>query len=231
MDGEEIGSIILALLVMTFVVGFSELTVEAFLYAFIISFTLVFVFIVSQKVVADYLGLDIKFKLWTFKRYWLRWQDEFDWEFPMWITLPLILAVASNGFLRWTALLVFVTRITPKKVATKFSEIREFDLALVAASGIFSALAIALIMKMVGLNEFASIASWFAVLNTIPLGNLNGTKLFFGSKVLWIFLVVLTIIILILIELTQIFATIFIALILAAIAAIIFYYFYYAKGK
>jgi hypothetical protein len=229
MQESEFWSIIAVLFVMTFVLGFGEFTLLAFLYAFIISLLLILSFTITQKIVANQLGLDIKFKLWTFRRYWIRWQDQFSWDFPIWFVLPLLLMVLSDGFLRWTALLTFVTRTTAKKAVQKFSEIKEFDLALVASSGVFAVLVLALILKLFGLNDFASIASWFALLNMLPLGNLGGTKILFGSKLLWVFLLVLSIIILLLINLTQIFATIFIALILAAVAVVIFYHYYERK--
>lgn len=219
-------SIIIALFVMTFAIGFSEFTISSFISGMIMSIILLFIYILIQKIIAYQLGIKINFKLWTFRRYWLRWQDKLSWDFPIWIVLPLSLIVLSDGLFIWTAVLVFTAATTSSKVKKRFEEIKEFDLALIASSSIFVVLVLALILKLLGFNQFASIACWFAVLNILPLGNLNGTKIFFGSKMLWIFLVVLAIIILILIDLAHVAATIFIALILAALAAIIFYYFY-----
>jgi hypothetical protein len=226
MEKNEFWNIAIALLVMTFIIGFSEFTITSFIYGFIMSIILLVIFIFTQKIVADQLGIDIKFRLWSFRRYWLRWQDKFDWDFPAWIVFPLILVVLSDGLLKWTAILTFDSKKAAKKAAKKFEEIKEFDLALIASSTIFATLVLALVVKLLGFNDFASVACWFALLNILPFGNMNGSKIFFGSKILWIFLVVLTIIILILIDLAHIAATIFIALILAALAAIIFYYFY-----
>jgi hypothetical protein len=223
---EEVWSIVIALLVMAFVVGFSGFTILGFVYGLLMASILLFTYILVQKLVAYQLGIKINFKLWTFRRYWIRWQDKLSWDFPIWIVLPLSLIVLSDGIFIWTAILVFAAAKTSAKAAKKFEEIKEFDIALIASSSIFAILVLALILKLFGFNQFASIACWFAVLNTLPLGNLNGTKIFFGSKILWIFLAVFAIIILILIDLAHVAATIFIALILAALAAIIFYYFY-----
>ena len=229
MKGSEFLVLILTLFLMTFILGFSEFTVERFLYSFIFSFFIILVFVIAQKSVANILGIDMKYKLWTFRQFWIKWHYRLNWDFPIWIVLPLLLSIISGGFLKWTAFLVFVTKTTAKKAAKKFSEIKEFDLALIASSGIFAVLVLSLILKLFTLDDFASIAVWFSFLNCLPIGNMNGTKILFGSKILWIFITVLTIVILLLIELTHIFATIFIALILAAIAAMIFYYFYYAR--
>ena len=226
MRKEEFWSIVVAVLIMTFVIGFAEFTILAFVYALIMSSILLSIFILTQKIVADQLGCKIKYKLWSFRRYWLRWQDKLNWDFPAWIVIPLVLIVLSDGLLRWTAIMTFVTAVTAKKVSKKFSEIKEFDLSLIASSGVFAVLVLALIMKLLGFNEFASVSCWFAFLNALPIGNMNGTKIFFGSKILWIFILVLTVIILILIDLAHIASTIFIGLILASLAAIIFYYFY-----
>ena len=118
MKKEELGNVGIALLVMTFVIGFSEFTILSFIYGLLMAIILLSVFILTQKIVADQLGLDIKFKLWTFRRYWLRWQDKLSWDFPAWIVLPLIMVVLSDGLLIWTAILTFGSRTLTKK-ATK----------------------------------------------------------------------------------------------------------------
>lgn len=225
MAKNEILFFILASIIASFVVAFSKFSLESWLVSSLMVAIIFLVNLAASKVAAYYLGCETEIKLWTFRRYWLRWQDKFKFDFPIWIVLPLFLAVITNGFLKWTAILTFDAKPIKVKVKKRFSEIKEYDLALIASAGILANLIIALIAKICTLNEFALLSCWFAFLSMLPLGNMAGTKIFFGSKMLWIFLVVLTLITLILIGITNAFATVFIALILAAIAAIIFYYF------
>jgi len=45
---------------------------------------------------------------------------------------------------------------------------------------------------LAGFNYFATLNLTFVFFNLIPLADLDGSKIFFGSKVLWTFLVTLT---------------------------------------
>ncbi len=230
-EKNEIWALVISVLIITFILGFQDFTISAFISGFLMAIILLFIFISAQKIVAYFLDCEINFKLWTFRRYWIRWQDKLDWDFPIFVVVPLLLSVLSNGILKWTALLGFEMKTTEKRVSHRFYELKEFDLALVASSGVLAILIFSLFLKIFSSSSFAAIASWFALLNLIPLGKLNGTKIFFGSKGLWVFLAVFAIMIVILINLANVIATIFITLILAAAAAVIFYYFYYAKPE
>lgn len=230
-EKNEIWVLIISVLIMTFVIGFREFTITSFISGFLMAAILIAIFVLIQKLAAYFLDCGIIFKLWTFRRYWFKWEDKLDWDFPIFVVFPLLFSVLSNGVLKWTALMGFDMKTTGKRIAHRFYELKEFDLALVGSSGILAVLVFALFLKIFAFNEFASIASWFALLNLVPLGNLNGTKIFFGSKGLWVFLAVFAIMIVILINLANVIATIFITLILAAAAAVVFYYLYYAKPE
>ncbi|MFH1612733.1 MAG: hypothetical protein ABIB46_03245, partial [bacterium] len=67
-------------------------------------------------------------------------------------------------------------------------------IAYIAAAGIFVNLLFAFLAYLIGFSEFAKLSIWFAFFNMIPISNLDGNKIFFGSKVLWSFLATITLI-------------------------------------
>jgi len=73
----------------------------------------------------------------------------------------------------------------------------EEDLGYVAASGFYFLLIIALLgvflkpyFPVFG-ADLAKFSIFFGIWNLLPLGQLDGTKLFFGTTVLWTFLLIL----------------------------------------
>ena len=63
----------------------------------------------------------------------------------------------------------------------------DFHNGLVGAAGLFSVLLLALIVYLLPTNlEYLSqMAIVYVVVNLIPFSNLDGTQIFFGSRVLW----------------------------------------------
>ena len=70
----------------------------------------------------------------------------------------------------------------------------EYHIGVIAGWGILANLFFALIGYLIGFTEFARLNIYFAFFNIIPLSNLDGNKIFFGSFIFWSFLAILTII-------------------------------------
>ena len=75
-----------------------------------------------------------------------------------------------------------------------FSEMTEYHLGIIAASGIIINLAAAIIGYLLGFSDFARISIYFTFFNMIPLSDLDGNKIFFGNTVIWSFLASLVVI-------------------------------------
>ena len=73
-----------------------------------------------------------------------------------------------------------------------FSEVTEYQLGIIAATGIVINLALAIIGYFLGFHTFAQLNIYFAFFNMLPLSTLDGNKIFFGNIVLWSFLASLT---------------------------------------
>jgi Zn-dependent protease len=156
-------------------------------------FLVVAINLLAKKAISYYLDSEIEFKLWEIKRYGFKPHKEFKKSFPAGIFFPIIFSALSFGNLIWLASLVFeikpkVYRAAKRHGLYSFSEITEFQIGLIAAAGVLINLIFAVIGYFAGWPMFAKINIWFAFFNMIPISNLDGNKIFFGSLVIWSFL-------------------------------------------
>lgn len=75
-----------------------------------------------------------------------------------------------------------------------FSDVTEYHLGLIAASGIALNLILAVVGYFLGFALFARLNIYFAFFNILPIADLDGSKILFGSKILWSFLASLVLI-------------------------------------
>ena len=61
----------------------------------------------------------------------------------------------------------------------------ELHEGIIAIAGIVANLFFALVGYLVGFDEFARINLYYAFFNMIPVSNLDGNKIFFGSLLGW----------------------------------------------
>ncbi len=106
---------------------------------------------------------------------------------PIGLILPLILAFLSTGSIKMFTFLQFestplVEKAIKKRGKKTWKEIMEWDLGLIAFYGIISLLALALLANSLGAISLAKYTIFFAIWNIVPFGQLDGTKIFFGSR-------------------------------------------------
>jgi Zn-dependent protease len=75
-----------------------------------------------------------------------------------------------------------------------YSEMTESHIGLIAAVGVIASLVFAVIGYLMGFSEFSRLSIYFAFFNMIPISDLDGNKIFFGSLILWSFLAALVLI-------------------------------------
>lgn len=175
--------------------------INNFLIALISISILILANVFTKKIVAHYLELETEIKLWEFKRWGYKPKQTFKKNFPAGAFFPIIsriIFLPLNGFI-WMGSLVFNVKAKVYRAAKRhgiysFSEISEDHLAYIAAAGVFINLILAVLGYLIGFSEFAKFNIWFAFFNMIPLSNLDGNKIFFGQKILWSFLAILTLI-------------------------------------
>jgi len=193
----ELGNLILAIIIFAFIASFPNL--EQFAIALLFSTTIILIYILSKKLMAYHLETEIEAKIWQFKRYGLYERSYFKTPIPAGIILPFLLSLLTLGYIKFLGLLqtdekALSTRAVKRHDFYSFSELTEWHISLISATGIISCLVLALLAYLVNLPELAKLSIYFSISNLIPLGKLDGTKIFFGSKVLYAILLVLSLI-------------------------------------
>lgn len=192
--GREILVVILASVIIALTISLKD---SSLLFYALVSFLIIIVLnVVVKKIVAYYLEADLKTKLWSVYQYGFRKASHFKVPLPM-VWLPLVIGFLSRGFFWWLGILEFdleprTERVSRRHGLYRFSEITEWHLAVIAVFGVVANLVIALIGYLTGFEQFARFSIYFAAWNLIPFSSLDGSKVFFGSKALWIVISVIT---------------------------------------
>jgi len=196
---KEITAIIAVTIILGFVISLKEFSLNFFLYSTLFIFLIIFINLFAKKITSFYYDSEIETKLWEVKRYGYRKSYRFKNPIPAGLIFPLITTAISLGYINWFASLTFDIKTKIYKAAKrhglyKFTELTEFHLALIAASGIIANLFFGIIGYLINQPEFARLNLYYAFFNMIPFSNLDGNKIFFGSLVLWSFLTTIVLI-------------------------------------
>jgi len=195
---KEIISILVVSLIFALTISLL-VDVITFLYAFIAMFIIIFVSILVKEMTAFWLDSEIETSLWEVKQYGFSKSRKFKNAFPTGIFLPIIVTALSFGTLYWFASLIFevkpkIYRAAKRHELYSFSEMTEWHIGLIAASGIVICLILAVAGYLAGFEDFAKLSIFYAFFNLLPISNLDGNKIFFGSLVIWSFLAILVLI-------------------------------------
>ena len=216
LNRKEITAILVATLVLGFVISLLK-SWEAFGYACLAVFLIILINTLAKKITSFYFDSEIEIGLWKIKRTGLAYfisiipftsphpSRELKNPFPAGIFMPIITTAFTFGYIKWMASLVFDVKSKVYKAARRhglysFSEIPESQIGLIAAAGIIANLAFAIIGYVLGYPMFARLSIYFAFFNLLPISELDGNKIFFGSStfmgfpLMWSFLELITLI-------------------------------------
>ncbi|MFQ5531219.1 MAG: hypothetical protein ACE5ES_01245 [Candidatus Nanoarchaeia archaeon] len=197
----EIRTIVIVTLILGFTLSLIQ-TFELFLWAMLSVFVILLINIIAKKVAAYYFESEVEIKLWEIKRYGFKSHYHLKHAFPAGLFFPIITTALSFGYFNWMASTIFdvkakVYRAAKRHGLYRFSEMTEWHIGLIAAAGILANLGFAVIGYLINLPpemKFHQFSTWFAFFNLIPIGNLDGNKIFFGNFVIWSFLAAVTLI-------------------------------------
>ena len=208
---KELFWILIASAIIAFAFSFFKdmekfLNVSVFALYFLYALIILFASIIVKKLVAMYLQVKIEHKLAWWKRFFIYERSYFRKPIPIGILLPLSVTLISGGIMKVLTILQYdvsakKSRITKKRSYPRFSELTEWDIGLIGIWGIGTVLFISLLSLIIGQTELAKMAALYSFWNMIPLFNLDGTKIFFGSRLAWIIEAILSVIFLLLIYL------------------------------
>jgi hypothetical protein len=187
---------IITIITITIILGFSislMRTPTLFLYTSLSILIILIINTIAKKISGYYFETEVEVKFWEIQRYGWRPGQHLKKPFPIGAFLPVIIAFLSLGYFKWMASLIFdvkpkIYRAAKRHGLYSFSEMTEYHLGLIAASGILANLIFAIIGYLIGFTEFAKLNIYYAFFNILPISNLDGNKIFFGSLILWSFL-------------------------------------------
>jgi Zn-dependent protease len=194
----ELMHAILAILILAFVISFLS-GLQSFLSALIISAILIAINLIAKKSIAYFLDARAETRIWHLQRYWVYKKSYFKKPFPAGLILPFILVWISLGYIKWLAVTEFQvyprkSRVAKRHGLYRYSEMTEFHVSFIAAAGIFASLIAAAFAYLLNFPDFARLSIYFASFNMLPISNLDGSKIFFGSQITWYSLSILCII-------------------------------------
>lgn len=202
----EIGTIFIASLIFMFVICFGKLfkgglTLEFTLVALAISLAVILINIFGKKLAARYFDASIEHKIFSWQRYGFYERSKFPVAIPAGIVVPFLLAVLSQGYFLVLTFLQYeitplVSRVRKSVGLYRFSEMTEADIKWISVFGIIATLFFAIVAYFIGGTYFilfAKLSIYYAFWNMLPLGNIDGTKIFFGGIITWIILEAITI--------------------------------------
>jgi hypothetical protein len=194
---KETITIIIAVLILTvsyLYPGMADL--ERFLFIFGGFLLIVSANILTKRIVAYNLEANIKTRFWSLERFGFQERKHFKTPLYM-LWLPPILSLISRGNLMWLPILEFevtprVERIAKRHELYRFAEMTEWHIGLIAFGGVLSTLALSIILNLFGLTELAKLSLYYSIWLLIPISSLDGTKLLFGNRKLWLIAGILT---------------------------------------
>jgi hypothetical protein len=198
--------IIIAILIMGFIISFS-LSPTYSLKVLLISAVIILTSIFTKKIAGEIFNIKVEHTVLEFRRWGYYKRSQLKKPIPMGLVLPFFLSIISLGIIKPFTLLQFNAKNLYKKRIQRArgeseyrrTEINESDLGFTAAWGFWALILLAIIGIFLKQPELTKYSVYYGIWNLIPLGNLDGTKLFFGSLINWILLMIVYIVALILV--------------------------------
>jgi Zn-dependent protease len=205
MNESEFLEIILAMLTLGLVIGFDDLIKNDFISlgnGLLAAVIVVGVSVLGKKIMAKRLDADVEHQIWRMDRYGIRPHDHIKKSLPIGVIGPLFISAITLGALNLMSVLTYETKAMKRRAARRFgpfsfTEITDFHNALIGAAGIVGLLIISFASYFtpwaIGILV-GKIAAFYAFWNMVPASKLDGSQIFFGSRVLWATLAVITLI-------------------------------------
>ncbi len=207
---KEITWIIIAIIILGFIIEFSDQSFNTGNFieshpGFLFAIPIILVPVITKKLVSGIYNIKVEHSIWKAQRWWFTERAKFKRAFPIGLVIPFFLSLMSLGYIKIMTLLQFDAENLPKKRLLKKrgevrkTEINESDLAFTAAWGFWSLILLAILTAILNQPELAKYSIYYGIWNIIPISQLDGTKLFFGSFPNWVILVIAYIISLVLV--------------------------------
>jgi hypothetical protein len=157
--------------------------------AFISFLVIISLNILAKKSIGHYFETNIKTKFWSLYQFGFKKRNHF--KSPIYMAwLPLLLSLVTQGIVLWLAIIEFdvspkAERASKRHGLYRFSQVTEWHMGLIAVAGLIINLLAGIIGYILGYETFAKLSIYFATWSMIPFSSLDGSKIFFSSRILW----------------------------------------------
>lgn len=152
-------------------------------------------------------------------------------KIPLGFIAPLLVTLFSSGGLFFVGIISSMYKVNPLyRLGRFFMKLTEFEEAKIAVSGPMANILLAILIKILnlGLNELIFVCSITAICYMLPFPGLDGAKVFFGSRLLYLFSVVFILLSAFLLNFLNGFLVLILSLL---IALIILWHYFYKKNQ
>lgn len=203
MEKEEVAHIVGAVIIFTAILSFKPVlngNYSLIGMAIVSSAVIIATNIYGKKFMARLLDADVEHRTWTVSRFGFRPNQRFKSPFKAGIFLPLIFSVLSLGSIMLSSFLTYEASARKERAAKRFgyysyTEMTDWHNALIGAAGIITTLIVLVISYLTGFEPLAKAAAFYVFWNMIPISDLDGTQIFFGSKVIWAILATISLLV------------------------------------
>jgi len=197
---KEMISIILVIILFAFILWFFDGDTEVIISCFIVAAVVILTNVIAKKIAARYYHTEAEIRIWEFQRWGYYTRSHFKSPKPIGLILPFLLVFASaTGFIKMLTFLQTDISPTIRRVSRKrgglkrYYDLTEWHNGYIVTIGIIATLCLSLLPYIFGKNELlisiAKYGVYYSIWNMIPLGQLDGTKIFFTGFKFWLFMV------------------------------------------
>ncbi len=234
---KEIQSILIVAFIAAFIFSFNEWGIENFnitlgiqnlILAFVFCLIIYTVHAFSQKFTANFYDHDVEFTYISMKKKIAEIRKTIN--IPIGPLLTLLITLISNGKFIFLILNSFNLKTNKtRRLGHKWVNIKEFEEAQIALAGPLSNILILILFKILTplsgvFSKGMFIASTIAIFNMLPIPKVDGSRIFFGSRPLYVASLIFIIIFVILIFQLSVLQTLILALLLSLIIGGIYLY-------
>jgi len=202
MKNEELWNIAAGILILFVVISLGFVFAGEFSMlgeTIVFSVVVVGVSVLMKKWAASILDCDVEHRIWNFYRFGFIEHWHFKKERPFGIFAPLFLSVISLGWIKFMGILTYETRALKRRAAKRwgpysYSEMTDWHNGLIGAAGIIGMFVLVVVSYFIGFEYLAKVAAYYAFWNMLPISNYDGTQIFFGSRIIWVVLMVISLV-------------------------------------
>jgi hypothetical protein len=202
MNKREILHIIAAIIILAIVSSFGIIFKSGysqFPKILLFSAIIISVSIASKKFIAFLLDSDVEHEIWQFQRFGWKPHYYLPNKLSFGIIIPLFFTIFSLGFFKICTILTYEARALKYRASRRFgfysfTELTDWHNAVIGAAGIIAILILATIGYLPGFEYLSKMSVFYALTNLLPFSKLDGTQIFFGSRVLYAAVLVMSLI-------------------------------------